>query len=530
MGIKGLMPRLKVYMEDAHLRDLENCFVVIGSNSRIYSGARCCARDLALEIARKRVVSIGYGGRYIGWRRSPRRNSYMGHIFKWDGYDIANRDREEREYEMEQDNEGRCELLDDHELSDCDIRRFKMVKYSFRDDEKYVAIKEDESDDLTSTSKDACRAYQEIFRKMDEGWIVTRDELRKMKKKSNLNTSLVMYKVVDIANCLVKVCKVWDEYEVDRYGNSNLVIDTLLTTKLPSDQGEHLQKNDEKSYAKGNQGTEQPPSASEKPPTTETASQMPRFEISKEIHSPTPLSSVMPLNIKPLTLPADNISLNQDSSISPKHNDKAQAEKIAEYEAKRAKMFAEYNHYITYRADKRPIIKINNRIDRDSVNGLKCVLWRPKQKGKAIDTLLKNLKAKFEWIKTQAGKLGLPSPPELSTFGLSAAEKKRKRTSELLKEGGTQEAEEIMKKLEFTIEARNDVEHARKIAKYRRPAECKASSGNEDPLKYKASAGNEDLLSAKHQRVSKDSLSAKPQRATSDVFKSKTLLRKSKIT
>ncbi|GKA02596.1 hypothetical protein Tco_0675377, partial [Tanacetum coccineum] len=55
-----------------------------------------------------------------------------------------------------------------HELSVCNIRRFKMIKYLFGDDKEYVAIKEDEYDDLTSTRKDACRAYQEIFRMMDE--------------------------------------------------------------------------------------------------------------------------------------------------------------------------------------------------------------------------------------------------------------------------------------------------------------------------------------------------------------------------
>ncbi|GJY19109.1 hypothetical protein Tco_0390600 [Tanacetum coccineum] len=70
------------------------------------------------------------------------------------------------------------ELCEDasQELPVCNIRKFKMIKYSFGDDEKYVAIKKDEYDDLTSTSKDACRAYQEIFRMMDEGWMVTRDE------------------------------------------------------------------------------------------------------------------------------------------------------------------------------------------------------------------------------------------------------------------------------------------------------------------------------------------------------------------
>ncbi|GKD77418.1 hypothetical protein Tco_1340039 [Tanacetum coccineum] len=48
-----------------------------------------------------------------------------------------------------------CELFDDHEFSVCNIRRFKMIKYSFGDDEEYVAVKEDEYDDLTNKSKDA---------------------------------------------------------------------------------------------------------------------------------------------------------------------------------------------------------------------------------------------------------------------------------------------------------------------------------------------------------------------------------------
>ncbi|GKC25450.1 hypothetical protein Tco_1027600 [Tanacetum coccineum] len=63
-----------------------------------------------------------------------------------------------------------------HELPVCAMRRFEMIKYSFGDDEEYVAVKEDEYDDLTGMSKDAYRAYQEIFRMVDEGWMVTRAE------------------------------------------------------------------------------------------------------------------------------------------------------------------------------------------------------------------------------------------------------------------------------------------------------------------------------------------------------------------
>ncbi|GKB54883.1 hypothetical protein Tco_0905636 [Tanacetum coccineum] len=75
-----------------------------------------------------------------GWRR-------------WDGYEIANHYQEEREYENEHEDEERCELFDDHELPVCTSRRFEMIKYSFGQDEEYVAIKEDEYEDLTNTSK-----------------------------------------------------------------------------------------------------------------------------------------------------------------------------------------------------------------------------------------------------------------------------------------------------------------------------------------------------------------------------------------
>nr|GEV42160.1 hypothetical protein [Tanacetum cinerariifolium] len=54
---------------------------------------------------------------------------------RWDGYEIADYDQEEREYENEHEDEEICELFDDHELPVCTIRRFKMIKYSFRQDE-----------------------------------------------------------------------------------------------------------------------------------------------------------------------------------------------------------------------------------------------------------------------------------------------------------------------------------------------------------------------------------------------------------
>nr|GEV99368.1 hypothetical protein [Tanacetum cinerariifolium] len=76
------------------------------------------------------------------------------------------------EYGNETLNE-RQELCEAHELPVCTIKRFEMIKYSFRQDEECVIVKEDECDDLERTSEDACRAYQEVFRMMDEGWMVT---------------------------------------------------------------------------------------------------------------------------------------------------------------------------------------------------------------------------------------------------------------------------------------------------------------------------------------------------------------------
>ncbi|GKC28151.1 hypothetical protein Tco_1035445, partial [Tanacetum coccineum] len=63
---------------------------------------------------------------------------------RWNMYDDTNHDHG---YEMDHEVDERQEIYD----------------------EEYVAVKEDENDDLTSTSKDACRAYQEIFRMIDEG-------------------------------------------------------------------------------------------------------------------------------------------------------------------------------------------------------------------------------------------------------------------------------------------------------------------------------------------------------------------------
>ncbi|GJT78561.1 putative ribonuclease H-like domain-containing protein [Tanacetum coccineum] len=59
-----------------------------------------------------------------------------------------------------------------HDLSICRVRRFEMIKYSFDAVDEYVVIKEHEHSDNSRTNIDACQAYRELFRIMDEGWLV----------------------------------------------------------------------------------------------------------------------------------------------------------------------------------------------------------------------------------------------------------------------------------------------------------------------------------------------------------------------
>ncbi|GJY16446.1 hypothetical protein Tco_0386868 [Tanacetum coccineum] len=77
-------------------------------------------------------------------------------------------------YEINHEDNGNKELCEIYKPPVCNIRKYMIIKYSFNDDEEYVVVKEDEYDDLIMTRRDTCQAYQEIFRIMDEGWMVTR--------------------------------------------------------------------------------------------------------------------------------------------------------------------------------------------------------------------------------------------------------------------------------------------------------------------------------------------------------------------
>ncbi|GJZ14938.1 hypothetical protein Tco_0550615 [Tanacetum coccineum] len=174
-------------------------------------------------------------------------------------------------------------------------------------------------------------------------------------------------------------------------------------------------------------------------------------------------------------------------------------------------MLERYNHYITFRADKLPITKISYKINNATKDATmriernkqplsltfyeKFVLKKlgfsewieihalaSKVKSKSNDLLLKNLKAKFEWIKTQAEKLGIPPPSELTplissdngNFDLVFQREEEfhlATTTQLIRlqnaiQRGSLEVEEMLAKLELTIEAKNDVIEARKVVKH----------------------------------------------------------------
>ncbi|GJW97685.1 hypothetical protein Tco_0179493 [Tanacetum coccineum] len=170
---------------------------------------------------------------------------------------------------------------------------------------------------------------------------------------------------------------------------------------------------------------------------------------------------------------------------------------LAAYEAKRAKMLKEYNHYITFRADLLPITKISYRID----NSTKQASMRITRNNQPLNLTV---------YDNGSRKLGISPLPELTAFGLSTSEKKRKRNSDIIKEvfviedivvdeiffyngnfdlvfqreeefhlattarlirtqsaiqKGTLKVEEMFKKMELAIKTRNDVAEARKIVK-----------------------------------------------------------------
>nr|GEY52106.1 retrovirus-related Pol polyprotein from transposon TNT 1-94 [Tanacetum cinerariifolium] len=108
----------------------------------------------------------------------------------------------------------------------------------------------------------------------------------------------------------------------------------------------------------------------------------------------------------------------------------AHAQKMDEYEAKIKKMFDEYNHQIAHKADQPPITKISYK-----VNSFKEATIRITKGNDPLNLIIyKRFRLKTlgfsEWIEEKA--LGISPPPDISTFGVSINDKKRKRSSEIL--------------------------------------------------------------------------------------------------
>ncbi|GJW13149.1 hypothetical protein Tco_0017282 [Tanacetum coccineum] len=82
---------------------------------------------------------------------------------------IFGRDYEASNVGCTQENQGH---KDDQipEPSNCKVRRFEMMKYSFNDDEEYITIKESK---YINHSNDSLDAYQELLRLINDGWVVT---------------------------------------------------------------------------------------------------------------------------------------------------------------------------------------------------------------------------------------------------------------------------------------------------------------------------------------------------------------------
>ncbi|GJV83286.1 hypothetical protein Tco_1523184 [Tanacetum coccineum] len=111
--------------------------------------------------------------------------------------------------EKEEEHKERCDLFDNtaHNAPVCKIRRFEMIKYSFGQDEEYVAIKECEYDDLIKTNEVACRTFQEIFLIMEYFVKISEKarilELKRRNMKNTVLTSNTPFQsVVVIKECL----------------------------------------------------------------------------------------------------------------------------------------------------------------------------------------------------------------------------------------------------------------------------------------------------------------------------------------
>ncbi|GJR79534.1 hypothetical protein Tco_0150319 [Tanacetum coccineum] len=94
---------------------------------------------------------------------------------------------------------------------------------------------------------------------------------------------------------------------------------------------------------------------------------------------------------------------------------KAHAQKWTEHDVKKAKMMEEYDHQISFRADQLSITKISYVVNPNKQATMKIT--------RGDNPLNLVVRPNFR-LKT----LGVPPPPALTTFRMTAKDKKRKRT------------------------------------------------------------------------------------------------------
>ncbi|GKC54409.1 hypothetical protein Tco_1077154 [Tanacetum coccineum] len=127
----GNLPRVYIVRNSLHYQDYE-----------WYKALMDC--ELKEQALRNKAIMEGLinddESSNYGWRR-------------WDSHENTYHDHNELKNETHNE---RKELCKAYELPVCNIRRFKMIKYSFEQNKDYVAVKEDEYDDLGRTNDDAC--------------------------------------------------------------------------------------------------------------------------------------------------------------------------------------------------------------------------------------------------------------------------------------------------------------------------------------------------------------------------------------
>ncbi|GJU72069.1 hypothetical protein Tco_1263474 [Tanacetum coccineum] len=182
---------------------------------------------------------------------------------------------------------------------------------------------------------------------------------------------------------------------------------------------------------------------------------------------------------------------------------KAQTQKMVEHEAKRKKMFDEYNHQITHRADQLLITKISYKINSSKEPTMRIT--------RANDPLNLTVHERFrlktlgfsEWLevhslasKTQmvdGMKRNLAPPPGVEgRKGLVIKEPEEGILQGLIIRD-TPEAEEVYNLMKLEIKSRDDVTKAREILSIEEPLSG-GLKGNEVQAECKASAGSERTL------------------------------------